>query len=72
MLHLDLPGIDPGTLDASVDGSTLTITAQRSLRTVLAYRPVRDFSGTSGSCFIPPMTGSMRIWFTFGLVAPSA
>ncbi|MEU8076790.1 Hsp20/alpha crystallin family protein [Catellatospora citrea] len=50
VLHLDLPGIDPGTLYASVDGSTLTITAQRSLRTdedvewLLRERPTGTFT----------------------------
>jgi HSP20 family protein len=33
ILHCDLAGIDPGSLDISVEGSQLTITAQRSLRT---------------------------------------
>ena len=33
VLHCDLAGIDPGSVDISVDGSLLTITAQRSTRT---------------------------------------
>ncbi len=33
VLHLDLPGIDPGTVDLTVDGSVLTIRAERSPRT---------------------------------------
>ncbi|ADG73018.1 heat shock protein Hsp20 [Cellulomonas flavigena DSM 20109] len=33
VLHVDLPGADPGTIDVSVDDRTLTIRAQRSPRT---------------------------------------
>lgn len=33
VLHADLPGIDPGSVDVSVDNGTLTIRAQRSART---------------------------------------
>jgi HSP20 family protein len=33
VLHCDLAGADPGSIDVSVDGSTLTIRAQRSART---------------------------------------
>src|SRR3954470_16808018 len=29
--HLDLPGIDPGSIDLSVEGTTLTVTAERSV-----------------------------------------
>ena len=29
-LHADLPGVDPGSVDVQVDGSTLTLTAHRS------------------------------------------
>ncbi|HEX2808607.1 MAG TPA: Hsp20/alpha crystallin family protein [Kineosporiaceae bacterium] len=32
VLHCDLPGADPGSIDVSVDGRTLTIRAQRSPR----------------------------------------
>jgi len=32
VLHCDLPGIDPGSLDLGVDGRVLTIRAQRSPR----------------------------------------
>jgi len=32
VLHADLAGIDPGSVDISVDGSLLTITAQRKHR----------------------------------------
>ena len=33
VVHADLPGVDPGSVDVSVDGGTLTIKAQRSGRT---------------------------------------
>ena len=33
VLHADLAGIDPGSVDITVDGSVLTITAQRSTGT---------------------------------------
>jgi len=33
VLHVDLPGADPGTIDVNVDDRTLTIRAQRSART---------------------------------------
>lgn len=33
VMHLDLPGIDPGSVDIQVDGSVLTIRAERSPRT---------------------------------------
>ncbi|MDV3129876.1 Hsp20/alpha crystallin family protein [Mycobacterium sp. 21AC1] len=33
VLTADLPGIDPGTVDVSVDNGTLTISAQRTART---------------------------------------
>src|SRR4051794_27864685 len=29
--HLDLPGVDPGSIDLSVEGTTLTVTAERSV-----------------------------------------
>jgi HSP20 family protein len=29
--HLDLPGVDPGSIDLSVEGSTLTVSAERSV-----------------------------------------
>ena len=32
VLHADLPGIDPGSVDLSVDGGTLTIQAERTAR----------------------------------------
>ena len=30
--HFDLPGVDPGSIDVDVDGNTLTIRAERTLR----------------------------------------
>jgi len=33
VLHADLPGVDPGSVDISVDGGILTVKAQRSERT---------------------------------------
>ena len=33
VLHADLPGVDPGSVDVSVDNGTLSIRAQRSSRT---------------------------------------
>ena len=33
VLHADLPGVDPDSVDVSVDGGILTVTAQRSERT---------------------------------------
>jgi HSP20 family protein len=35
VLHADLPGVDPDSVDVSIDGSILTVTAQRSERTEL-------------------------------------
>jgi HSP20 family protein len=32
VLHADLPGVDPGSVDVSVDNGTLTIRAERSAR----------------------------------------
>jgi HSP20 family protein len=29
--HFDLPGVDPGSIDLSVEGNTLTVTAERSV-----------------------------------------
>jgi HSP20 family protein len=29
--HFDLPGVDPGSIDLSVEGTTLTISAERSI-----------------------------------------
>lgn len=33
VLHADLPGVDPGSVDVSVDNGTLTLRAERSSRT---------------------------------------
>jgi HSP20 family protein len=33
VLHADLPGVDPGSVDVKVDNGTLTIAAERSERT---------------------------------------
>jgi HSP20 family protein len=33
VLHADLPGVDPGSVDVGVENATLTIKAQRSERT---------------------------------------
>src|SRR3954447_3898355 len=29
--HFDLPGVDPGSIDLSIEGQTLTVTAERSV-----------------------------------------
>ena len=29
--HFDLPGVDPGSIDLSIEGTTLTVTAERSV-----------------------------------------
>src|ERR1700750_417080 len=29
--HFDLPGVDPGSIDLSIEGATLTVTAERSV-----------------------------------------
>ena len=31
VLHFDLPGVDPGSIDLSIEGQTLTVTAERSV-----------------------------------------
>lgn len=33
VLHADLPGIDPGSVDVNVENGTLTVQAERSART---------------------------------------
>lgn len=32
VVNVDLPGVDPGSIDLSVDGNTLTVRAERTLR----------------------------------------
>lgn len=32
VVNIDLPGVDPGSIDVDVDGNTLTVRAQRTLR----------------------------------------
>lgn len=32
VLHADLPGVDPGSIDVSIEGGTLTIKAERTAR----------------------------------------
>jgi HSP20 family protein len=48
VLQADLPGVDPGSVDISVDGGTLTITAERSARTEESVQWVTSerFTGT--------------------------
>src|SRR4051794_3823047 len=31
VVHFDLPGVDPGSIDLSVEGTTLTVSAERSV-----------------------------------------
>ncbi len=50
VLHCDLPAVDPGSIDVNVDGSLLTITAQRSgrpdegVRWLVRERPTGTFT----------------------------
>ena len=50
VLHADLPGVDPGSIDVSVDNGTLTLTAERSGRTdesvswLASERPIGTYS----------------------------
>jgi HSP20 family protein len=48
VLHADLPGVDPGSVDVNVENNTLTITAQRSERTEDAVQWISSerFTGT--------------------------
>ncbi len=48
--HLDLPGVDPGSIDVSVEGNQLTVTAERSVPQLenaewaIAERPYGSYS----------------------------
>src|SRR4051794_24542811 len=48
--HFDLPGVDPGSIDLSVEGTTLTISAERSIPEVegaqwqVAERPFGSYT----------------------------
>jgi HSP20 family protein len=48
--HLDLPGVDPGSIDLSVEGNVLTVTAERSAPQLenaewaIAERPFGSYS----------------------------
>ena len=48
--HFDLPGVDPGSIDLSVEGTTLTISAERSVpeiegaQWVVAERPYGSYT----------------------------
>ncbi len=48
--HFDLPGVDPGSIDLSVEGNTLTISAERSVPQVenaewtIAERPFGSYT----------------------------
>ena len=50
VLHFDLPGIDPGSVELSVEDNTLTVRATRPARTsqdvefLVAERPTGDFT----------------------------
>ena len=48
--HCDLPGVDPGSIDLSIEGQTLTVTAERSVPQVegaewsVAERPYGSYT----------------------------
>ena len=50
LLHLDLPGIDPDSIDVSVEKDTLTVSAERTWerdaedRVVLSERPMGSYT----------------------------
>jgi HSP20 family protein len=48
VLHADLPGVDPGSVDVNIDNGTLTITAERTSRTDESVQWVTSerFTGT--------------------------
>ena len=62
VLHADLPGIDPGSVDVNVDNGTLTIRAERSARTEQEVQWLANerFTGpSSASC--PSATTSTAV-----------
>lgn len=48
VLHADLPGVDPGSVDVSVENATLTIKAERTARTdeTVQWIASERFTGT--------------------------
>jgi HSP20 family protein len=48
VLHADLPGVDPGSVDVAVENGTLTIKAQRSERTEEAVQWISSERFTGG------------------------
>ncbi|TSD40277.1 Hsp20/alpha crystallin family protein [Rhodococcus sp. KBS0724] len=48
VLHADLPGVDPGSVDVHLDGSTLTLTAHRSAPSEdgVSWLAAERFAGT--------------------------
>ena len=62
--HFDLPGVDPGSIDLSVEGTTLTISAERSVpqlenaEWVVAERPSAATPGSWSSAAAWTPTGS--------------
>jgi len=48
VVHADLPGVDPGSVDVSVDGGTLTLKAERTGRTAetVGWIASERFTGT--------------------------
>jgi len=48
VLHADLPGVDPGSVDVHIDGSTLTLTAHRTAHSEegVSWLASERFAGT--------------------------